>query len=106
MPEVFGVKRGVRKRSILSSILFLTIIDCIMKNTTLNLPRGIKWTLISRSEGLDYANDMAVLSSKHAHLQEKTVRLHYYVCMCLGQMKSMVMHINSSAPTPLSLDGT
>ena len=92
MPEAFGVERGVRKRSILSSILFLTIIDCIMRNATLNLPRGIKWTLISRSEDLDNANDLAVLSSKDAHLLDKTFRLHNYVKqtgLCIGHMKSM-----------------
>ena len=38
-------------------------------------PRGIQWTLSSQLEDLDFADDLAFLSVKVDHLQEKTNRL-------------------------------
>jgi len=42
--EAFPVKSRVRQGFILSPILFLTIIDWIMRITILDQPRGIQWT--------------------------------------------------------------
>ena len=78
LSEAFPVESGVRQGCILSPILFLTIIDWIMRNTTLDQPGGIQWTLFSHLEDIDYADDLAVLSTNYAHLQEKTTKLNNY----------------------------
>lgn len=57
----------------MSPILLLIAIDWVMRKTTANKPRGIHW--FSHLEDLDFADDLAVLSSKYIHLQEKTGRL-------------------------------
>ena len=42
-----------------------------MRKTTSDKPRGIQWTLFSQLEDLDFADDLAFLSVKLDHLQEK-----------------------------------
>ena len=76
--EWFTVKSGVRQGCILSPILFLVVIDWVMRKTTSDKPRGIQWTLFSQLEDLDFADDLAFLSVKLDHLQEKTDRLERY----------------------------
>ena len=42
--EWFPVKSGVRQGCILSPILFLVVIDWVMRKTTSDKPMGIQWT--------------------------------------------------------------
>ncbi|KAI8514548.1 hypothetical protein Bbelb_071390 [Branchiostoma belcheri] len=63
LSKPFYVKSGVRQGCILSPILFLITIDWVMRETTSDRPRGIKWTLNTYLEDLDFADDLAVLSS-------------------------------------------
>ena len=78
LSEWFQVKSGVRQGCILSPILFLVIIDWTMKTTTSDKPRGIPWNLFSHLEDLDFADDLAILSTNRSNLQEKTDRLRTY----------------------------
>ena len=71
LKESFHVKSGVRQSCILSPILFLVVIDWVMHKTTSDYPLGIQWTLFSCLEDLDFADDLAVISATHSHLQEK-----------------------------------
>ena len=89
-------------------ILFLVAIDWIMREITSDKPRGIQWTLFSQLEDLDFA-DLAVLSSKHVHLQEKTDRLNSYakqtgLNICSAS-KTKVMCINTTPTAPITVNG-
>jgi hypothetical protein len=59
----------------MSGFLFIVAMDWVMKNTTANKRTGLRWKFTTQLEDLDYADDIALLSSKHQHLQEKTERL-------------------------------
>lgn len=59
----------------MSGFLFNFIIGYTMKNTT-NVRRGLRGKLTTLLEDLDYADDIALLSSRHKDLQEKHSRLH------------------------------
>ena len=85
--ESFPVKSGVRQGCILSPILFLVVIDWVMRTTTSDRPRGIQWTLFSHLKALDFADDLAVISATHSHLQEKSNRLSNFA-------KQTGLHIN------------
>ena len=50
-----------------------------MQKTTTDKHRGIQWTLSSQLEDLDFAYDLAVLSTNAKHLYEKTNRFAKYV---------------------------
>ena len=59
-----------------------------MRRTTEDQIRGIRWTPISYLEDLDYADDLALLSRAHTHIQEKTQRLN-------SLAKQVGLHISS-----------
>ena len=71
----FKVQTGVRQGCVMSGFLFIIVVDWIMRNTN-NKKRGIRWKFMSTLEDLDYADDLALISSKHSDMQEKTRRLH------------------------------
>ena len=59
----------------MSALFFNIVIDWVMRRTTENQARGIRWTLLSTLEDLDFADDLALVSHTHQHMQEKTSRL-------------------------------
>ena len=54
-----------------SQILFNIAHDYIIRQTTQNEQHGIQCTLFSQLEDLDYADDIALLSTTANHLQKK-----------------------------------
>ncbi len=73
----FPLQPGVRQGCTLSPIQFIvaTCIEWTMRKTT-DKPRGIQWTLMSFLEDLDFAADLALLSSK---ITCRTKQLDYVV---------------------------
>ena len=71
----FEVKTGVRQGCLLSSFLFLLVIDWIKKICAKQRLNGIQWTLNMKLEDLDFADDLALLSHNHQQMQEKTSEL-------------------------------
>ena len=59
----------------MSTMLFNLVVGWIMQRTTGDQIRDIRWTPFSYLEDLDYADDPALLSHTHTHIQEKTQRL-------------------------------
>ncbi|KAL9952828.1 hypothetical protein ACROYT_G040141 [Oculina patagonica] len=108
LSEWFPVKSGVRQGCIISPILFLLTIDWIMRTTTADRPRGIQWTLFSQLEDLDFADDLAALSTNRHHLQEKTDRLNRFAKQAglqINTSKSKVMYINATPDVLITTDG-
>ena len=104
----FSVKSGVRQGCILSPILFLVVIDWVMRQTTSDRPRGIQWTLFSQIEDLDFADDLAVLSSTHRRLQEKTDRLVDFsksTGLVVNSKKTEVMALSEPPHEPITISG-
>ena len=73
--EGFQIGTGVRQGCLLSPLLFLIAIDWTMKRSTEHHCTGIQWNLFSQLEDLDFADDLALLSETHKHMQQKTERL-------------------------------
>ena len=67
---LFEVKTGVREGRVMSTVLFNLVVDWIMQRTTEDRNRGIRWIPFSYLEDLDYADDLALLSQTHSHIQE------------------------------------
>ena len=59
----------------MSSILFNLVIDWVLRKTTEDARKGIRWKINTVLEDLDFADDIALLSHTHQHLQDKTNRL-------------------------------
>ena len=62
--EWFEVKTGVKQGDVMSGFIFLIVIDWIMKNVTERNNTGIRWKFMEKLEDLDFADDIALLSSR------------------------------------------
>ena len=74
--EWFHVKTGVRQGCVISPVLFLVVIDWVMRQATKDRPRGLVWGLTARLEDCDFADDIALLSHTQKDIQEKTDRVN------------------------------
>ena len=72
LTDAFRVTTGVKQGCILSPFLFILGIDWVLKQVTSDGRRGIRWTLTSVLEDLDYADDIALLAHRHQDMQAKT----------------------------------
>lgn len=73
--EWFEVKTGVKQGCVMSGFLFLIVIDWVMRRTTADKRRGIRWDFTTVLEDLDFADDIVLLSSKFSDMKEKTEKL-------------------------------
>ncbi|XP_013400983.1 uncharacterized protein LOC106166864 [Lingula anatina] len=104
----FKVQTGVRQGCVLSSILFNLAIDWVMRCTTEDTSRGIRWTLYSTLEDLDFEDDLALLSHTHQHIQEKTDILNIFsqqIGLRISKKKTEVMALNIQSPPSVEVEG-
>ena len=97
-----------REDRCMSAMLFNLTIDWVMRQTTADQARGIRWTLLTQLEDLDFADDLALMSHTHQHMQEKTSRLNTFaqqVGLKISQKKTEVMMLNVSNPSPFTVNG-
>ena len=73
--DFFPVVTGVKQGCCMSGFLFLLAIDWVMQQTVGGERTGIRWNFTTVLEDLDFADDIALLSSTLNHLQSKTDRL-------------------------------
>ncbi len=107
LSEWFLVQSGVRQGCIISPIRFLVAIDWITTNTTADRSRGIQWTLFSQLEDLDFADDLALLSTNQYDMQVKTDRLNNFarqVGLSINTSKTQVMCVNSVPTAPILIN--
>ena len=71
------IKSGVKQGCVMSGFLFSLCLDwvMIMRRPTANKRRLIKWNFTTVLEDLDFADDIALMSSKFNDLYVKTKRL-------------------------------
>ena len=73
--EWFDVKTGVKQGCNMSGLLFLIAMDWIMRRSMQNGETGIRWNFNNKLDDLDFADDVALLSSTKQHIQMKTTKL-------------------------------
>ena len=107
--DYLPVKSGVRQGCIQSPILSNITLDYIMRHTTQNARHGMQWTMFSQLENLDYADDIALLSTKPIHMQQKANVLNENAKKAglhINMKKTKVMHLNLTEPHPqIMIDG-
>ena len=71
----FDIKSGVRQGCVMPGFLSLLVIDWVMRKTLREGSTGIRWRFTEKLEDLDFADDLALLSSTRRQLQLKNERL-------------------------------
>ena len=71
----FDIKSRVQQGCVMSGFLFLLVIDWVMRKTLNEGNIGIRWTFTKKLEDLDFADDLALVSSTRRQLQFKNERL-------------------------------
>ena len=97
--EWFKIKSGVKQGCNMSGFLFLLVIDWIMKQSTADNNTGIWWNMTSKLDDLDYADDIALLTSSREQMQVKVDRL-------VRQAKSTGIKINASKTKVMKINAS
>ena len=69
--------------------------------------RGIRWTLTSILEDLDYADDIGLVSNRHKDMQEKMDKLTTtapQIGLKLNTAKTKLMRINNKTDNPIIIN--
>ncbi|KAL9960526.1 hypothetical protein ACROYT_G033998 [Oculina patagonica] len=105
----FTVKAGVKQGCVMSGFLFLLVIDWIMCRTTEQGNTGIRWKMMRQFEDLDYADDIALISSTWAQAQTKLERLGSNsegTGLKINIDKTKVLRLNARRQDPMKINGT
>lgn len=107
----FRVASGVKQGCILSPLLFLLVLDWVMKKTN-NAPRGILWNTMTmtRLEDLAFADDICLMANSRQGMEQKLERLVAYgkqvgLKVNVGKTKLMRVNLPSGQFPALSIDG-
>ena len=79
-------------------MIFLVVIDWIMKTATSDKPRGIGWNAFDNLEDEDFADDIALVSHTFKDMQDKTRRIEdiaKQVGLKVNHSKTKIMKINA-----------
>ena len=104
--EWFKVKTGVKQGDVMSGFIFLIVVDWIMRNATGENSTGIRWKFTSNLEDLDFADDIALLSSNIRHMQTKVDNVYTYAAktgLKINSKKTEVLRINSKVNTRITI---
>ena len=105
-PTWFEVITGVKQGCVMSGFLFLLVIDWVMKATTKGEETGIRWKLTSKLEDLDFADDLALISSTRAQIQRKVEKLDQkgkQVGLKINVAKTKTMRYNAVNNEPVMI---
>ena len=103
----FTVDSGVKQGCVLSPLLFLIVLDWVMRKVNTG-ERGIQWTLTERLEDIDFADDLALLAQRASDIEVTLRRLEKYagqVGLKINATKTKFMRINTTTSCNLVIDG-
>ena len=106
--EWFEVKSGVKQECSMSRFLFLLVIDCVMRRTVAHAGTGIRWKMTTMLEELDFAGDLALISSTYTQIQKKIDHLNRNgkgTGLKISTTKTKLMRINANNNNTVVVDG-
>ncbi|XP_063427533.1 uncharacterized protein LOC134711034 [Mytilus trossulus] len=104
MTESFPVTTGVRQVCLLSHLLFL--VDWVGKSAYKD-PKGIGWTLTTRLEDLEFADDICALSHRFQDAQHQTKSFETVAKqtgLYINAPKTKSMRLNTNQQDCLEID--
>lgn len=107
LTEPIDVTSGVRQGCIISSTLFLLVLDSVLRRVYRGQKRGIQWGLQDALEDLVFADDICLLAQRFRDMEEKIKRLKEEAegaGLKININKTKEMRINSKTDDKLSID--
>jgi len=92
----------------MSGFLFLLVIDWIMRATVEGSNNGIRWKLCSKLEDLDFADDIALISSTREQIQREGRSLSTNskgIGLKIDVEKAKLLRLNTSNTEKVQVDG-
>lgn len=93
---------------ILSPFLFLVTLDNVVSRTNAEAPTGVHFTMDSKLDDLDYADDIVFMSNTLEGIRKKLERLQHNakkVGLKINVSKTKLMRIRTNNTQPLSING-
>ena len=106
--EWFKIKTGVKQGCNMSGLLFLLVVDWVMRHTLEEGNSRIRWKFNTMLEDLDFADDMALLSLTKQHIQTKSDTLTQEaekVGLRVNVDKCKLLRINSQSNDAVEVNG-
>ena len=75
LTELFSEQTGVLQGCLLSPIIFLMVVDWVMRQSTTDQNTGIQWIFNKQLENLNFADDINLFSHKQQDAQKKLCRV-------------------------------
>lgn len=100
---ISGVKQGCN----MSGFLFILVLDWVMNKCAEGQNTGIRWNFMNRLEDLEFADDIALISSKFDDIQKKTNKLAEAASktgLKINIGKTNTMRINSKVKTNIRIN--
>ena len=104
----FEVKTGVKQDCNMLGFLFLLVVDWVMRRSVDGARTGIRWKMTNMLEDLDFADDLALISSTFTQIQMKIDRLNRNgkgTGLKISTKKTKVMRINVNNNNAVVTDG-
>ena len=108
LSDNFEISSGVRQGCLLSPLLFLVVLDWVTRTAYASSGKGIQWTLMTKLEDLEFADDLALLSHRLQDMQEKVTALEttaQQVGLKISQEKTKLLRINNQQEAPVTISG-
>ena len=105
--EQFEITTGVRQGDVLSPIIFIIVVDWIMKRV-IGDEDGIEWLGSDRVADLDYADDIALMSEDVRSMNRMTEKLAQEaskVGLVMNRRKTKVMAVQPTEDIRIVLEG-
>ena len=106
--EWFEVKSGVKQGYNMSGFLFLLVIHWVMRRTAAHAEIGIRWKMTTMLEDLDFADDLALISTTYTQIQNKIDHLNRNgkgTVLKISTTKTKLMRINANNNNTVVVDG-
>lgn len=102
------VTAGAKQGCLLSPLLFIVVLDDVMRRVTCKCRQGLPWTADEDLEDIDFADDICLLATNRQQLQNKADDLvdeAEKVGLRINFSKTKEMGINTTDSAPMSIKG-
>ena len=107
LTEDFAIRTGAKQDCVLFPLIFSLCIAWLMKRATVDVKRGITWTLMDTLEDLNFTDDIVLLAYRHQDIQRTTndvATIGRQVGLTINTDKTKLMKIDARSDQQATID--